>query len=567
MKEQKMDLEGFKANPEGTGLTRRQFLKGAAAGAAGMAAASTLGACAGGPSALSARDTGTTDWLGSAPGIKDSEIGEVIETEVLICGAGTGGLFAGAATVEKGLKTLIIEKNAVLGVVRDDVGSLNSRLQREGNSILDKEEVIQTHVMYSAGRVDERLVRIWADESGAAVDWYEELFIRQNAGKLWHEGGYDQIHQGRYKKFPTGHSPEYAEGKNGSLVLSEYILQKGGVIRFETPLVKLINNGRRVTGVIARDSQKGSYVRINASKGVIIATGGYQNNREMMQALQPDSLNLLSFSGGSVAGDGIKACLWLGAEMDDVHTSLLFDRSALLPTETTATATKSNLFWIGSQPFLKVNLNGERFFNESVPYDFSLHAASLQPGKLFISVFDSNYLEDIKRFDTVGCSRIYPYPNGAPPNIPAPVIAGMMEGLKAQGFLMEADTIPELAEKIRIPADTFSATVTRYNEIFDKQEDPDFFKEPYRLSSLRNPPYYAIRVCGLHLCTFDGIRIDSQMRPLDFEGKPFEGIYVIGDASGSFYAHTYPNLFTGQACGRTLTFGRRVARILNGEQV
>jgi hypothetical protein len=57
------------------------------------------------------------------------------------------------------------------------------------------------------------------------------------------------------------------------------------------------------------------------------------------------------------------------------------------------------------------------------------------------------------------------------------------------------------------------------------------------------------------------------MRPLDFEGKPFEGIYVIGDASGSFYAHTYPNLFTGQACGRTLTFGRRVARILNGEQV
>jgi succinate dehydrogenase/fumarate reductase flavoprotein subunit len=293
-----------------------------------------LGACAGGPSVSGDREggsSGTDDWLGQAPEIRDSEIRETIETEVLICGAGTGGLFAGAATVEKGLKTLIIEKNAIPGVVRNDVGALNSRLQREGGSVIDKEGVIQTHVMYSAGRVDERLVRIWADESGAAVDWYENLFIQQNGGKLWHEGGYDRIPQGRYKKFPTGHSPEYAQGKSGNIVLSEYISQKGGVIRFETPLVKLINNGRRVTGVIAKDSQTGGYVRINASKGVIIATGGYQNNREMMQALQPDTLNLLYFNRGTVAGDGIKACLWLGAEMDDVHTSLLFDRAALLP--------------------------------------------------------------------------------------------------------------------------------------------------------------------------------------------------------------------------------------------
>ncbi|GHU97643.1 FAD-binding dehydrogenase [Spirochaetia bacterium] len=549
-----------------SGLTRRDFLKGAAVGAAGVAAVSALGACATTPEGSGG--AGPDAWLGKAPNIKDSEITETIDTEVLICGAGTGGLFAGAATAEKGLKTLIIEKNGILGTVRDDLGSINSRLQLEGGSILDKDEVIHTHIMYSAYRVDQKLLRIWADESGKAVDWYENLFVERNAGKLWHEGGYDRIHQGAYKKFPTGHSPEYAEGKTGSIVVSEYIKDKGGEIRFETPLVKLINNGRRVTGVIARDTRKGTYIRINASKGVIIATGGYQQNNRMVNALQPETANLMPpVRDGAISGDGIKACLWLGAEMDDVHTSMLFDRCALLPNETPATASKADLFWIGSQPFLKVNLNGERFANESIPYDFSLHAASLQPGKCFISVFDSNFFEDIKRFDTVGCSRIYPYPNGAPPNIPVPAIAGMLEGLKAGGFLQEANTIGELANKINVPADKLTATVARYNELFDQQEDPDFYKEAYRLSELRKPPFYAIRVAALYLCTLDGIRIDTQMRPLDFDGKPFEGIHVIGDSSGSFFAHTYPNLFTGEACGRTLTFARRVARILNGEAV
>ncbi|MDR3276921.1 MAG: FAD-binding protein [Treponema sp.] len=550
-------------------LSRREFLKTAATGAAGVAVLGAVEGCA--TLGTEGESAGARDWLGRAPEIAESRIKETIETEVLICGAGTGGLFAGAATVEKGLKTLIIEKNIMAGIVRDDVGSIGSRLQEAEGSVLDKEEIIATHVQYSAARVDQKLVRIWADESGAAVDWYEGLFnANPQAGKLWHEGGYDRIHQGFYKKFPTGHSPEWnpAYG-SGATLLSEYIISKGGEIRFSTPLVKLESLGRRVTGAIAGSESQG-YVRIKAAKGVIIATGGYQQNSRMMQALQPDTYNLMPpFRDGSNAGDGIKACLWLGAEMDDVHTSMLFDRRALLPTETPATApnTRSEMFWIGSQPFLKLNLRGERFFNESAPYDFSLHAASLQPGKCFVSIFDGNYLEDIQRFDTVGCSRIYPYPNGAPPNIPVPAILGMNEGLKAGGFLVEADTLEELARKANLSAENLSAAVARYNALYDQQRDEDFFKEAYRLSAIRTPPYYAIRVAAHFLCTLDGVRIDTRMRPLDTEGSAFEGIHVIGDASGSFFAHTYPNLFTGEACGRTLTFARRVARFLNGEQM
>ena len=84
---------------------------------------------------------------------------------------------------------------------------------------------------------------------------------------------------------------------------------------------------------------------------------------------------------------------------------------------------------------------------------------------------------------------------------------------------------------------------------------------------LKAAPYYGIRLTGWLLCTLDGIRIDTQMRPMDSMNQPFEGLHVIGDSSGSYFAHTYPNLFTGYANGRTTTFARRVARILAGEPV
>lgn len=511
-------------------------------------------------------DLGIPAWLGVEPEIPEAEITETIETEVLVCGAGTGGMFAAAAAIEQGLKVLVIERNAMVSPVRDDIGAIGSRLQLEANSIIDKAEAIHYHTMYCANRIDVRLSRIWADESADAINWLENLINERGAGKLWNEGGYDKIQAGRYKKFPTGHSPKFNEGITFASFLTDYVTEKGAEIRFETPMVKLLRDGKKITGVIAGKS--GSYVRINASKGVIIATGGYQQNNEMMNALQPDTVNLMPpVIDGAVAGDGIKACLWMGAEMDDVHTSMLFDRVALLPNETPATATKRGFFWIGSQPFMKVNANGERFANESVPYDYILHASSMQPGNFFISVFDSNYMADIERFSTVGCSRIYNYPNGAPPNIPVPAVEGMIQGLIGDGFIQQADTIEELAQKLNIPVDTFVKSVNRYNELYEAQEDVDFYKEAYRLSALNRPPYFGVRACASLLCTMDGIRIDTMMRPLDFDKKPFEGIHVIGDASGGYYAHTYPNFFTGHACGRTLTFARRVARILGGGPV
>ena len=129
------------------------------------------------------------------------------------------------------------------------------------------------------------------------------------------------------------------------------------------------------------------------------------------------------------------------------------------------------------------------------------------------------------------------------------------------GFVQQADTIEELAEKLGLPKETLTATVERYNELYDKGVDEDFGKEAHRMSALRTAPFYGAKNCGYILCTMDGIQIDLNMNAVDTEGNAIPGLYVVGNDSGAYFSATYPNLSTGAACGRTVTFGRRAGRI------
>lgn len=130
-----------------------------------------------------------------------------------------------------------------------------------------------------------------------------------------------------------------------------------------------------------------------------------------------------------------------------------------------------------------------------------------------------------------------------------------MSGLEQAGFIQKADTLEEPAEKLKLPTDTFVATVERYNELCAKGEDEDFGKESYRMLPLENPPYYGCRQGSSILCTLDGLRINTKMQVLDTEGNPIEGLYAAGNCSGGFFAHNYPEYIVGVAIGRTLTEG------------
>ncbi len=106
------------------------------------------------------------------------------------------------------------------------------------------------------------------------------------------------------------------------------------------------------------------------------------------------------------------------------------------------------------------------------------------------------------------------------------------------------------------------ATVARNNELYRKGEDVDYGKEKHRLSAVDKAPFYGAKNTGWMLCTMDGIQINTNMNAIDTEGNPIPGLFVIGNDSGGYFANEYPNLATGMACGRTVTFGRIVGRML-----
>ncbi len=554
-------------------ISRRSFLQGAGLAAAGVAAVGAVSAAAEPRSAqaLDALTEETPAWLGTAPEIDEASITETVDTEVLICGFGTGGVPCALSAAQAGNQVLVIERDAedLVQSMREDIGAINSKLQQESFAEfpefeISEKDALEDIVRYANGYCNYDLIKLWIQRSGEAVDWVTETI--ENTGKAYmeFEGGIgNQDGESRDRAYATGHSPhtndQAGEGESYSSIMRAVAVEAGAEVRYATPLVKLEQdeNGR-VTGAIAQDKNDEHYIRINASKGVVLATGGYSTNTEMMRALQPEVLDsrILCTNGSTDDGSGIKAAMWLGARKDPIGTSIVFNRCCVKPDEVAGNNVVGQWFWFGEQPFLKVNLNGERFCNESGPYDYMLHSAWGQPQHTYVDIWDSAAKEKAEQMEEVGCCRLFPFDNGAQNNIPFDVVwDNMNQGLIDSGYIQVADTIEELAEKLNIPAENLAATVEKYNGFCDAGEDTDYYKEAYRLTKIDTPPYYGVRTGAWHLATYDGVLIDTHMRVLDQDNNPIEGLYALGDCSGGFFCVSYPNLFTGLACGRTTTEG------------
>lgn len=505
----------------------------------------------------------SADWLGEEPVVDEADITETVECEVLVVGAGSSGCFAAAAAAEAGADTLLIDRfgHDMASGIRDTLAACGSSEQQADGADVDKQVAARYICDWSQGYARYSLAKLWADRSGETIDWYTNV-LAESGVSFRHE--IDEHQASNYQYLDVGHSIQYTDNYTETLAMDavlDYAEGHGLTVRYETTMVKLEKDGSgRVTGIIAKNADD-SYLRINASKGVILGCGGYSGNEEMMKALQPQSVEqtCVNYSKPGAKGDGIKACLWAGAIMDTTHTAMIFDRGAVKPDYAgePGKASDGMMFWMGSQPFLKVNLKGERFINEYLPYDMVLHAAASQPHHTYCTIWDSKYPEDCEKFATHGCSRLYPHVNGTAPVFPMETVIGMNEDLEEQGYIVQADTVEELAEKLGLPVDTFTATVEHYNELAANGEDTDFGKESYRLSTLTEAPFYGVRQCGGYLiCTMDGIQIDDNMHALDANYQPIPGLYVIGDMSGNYFSHSYPNLMSGAAAGRSATFGR-----------
>jgi succinate dehydrogenase/fumarate reductase flavoprotein subunit len=126
----------------------------------------------------------------------------------------------------------------------------------------------------------------------------------------------------------------------------------------------------------------------------------------------------------------------------------------------------------------------------------------------------------------------------------------------------KADTLEELAEKIGVPKDTFLATVEHYNELVDKGEDTDFFKDQVFLTPIKEGPFYATRVGAGLLAVVGGLHIDDNNQVCKADDEVIPGLYAVGNVSGDMYAVDYPINFMGNSHGRCLVGGYSVGSYL-----
>ena len=522
------------------------------------------------------------DWLGKEPDIDEAAITETVDTDILIVGAGNGGMGAAAYAAAHGLNFRVIEQNGNVQDTRHWVGAVDGFGAQAQGIKMDRAKLLSEISRYASGKCDQRVVKTWINESGEMIEFIRSIMEDKYGVKMVYTYGDEAKwpaenaeHNTDYMYPEIEYTYDRSSGAARNELLLDYIRELGYDVDFKTSLAKLEKDSTgRITGIIAQSTEDDHFIRYNANKGVLLACGGFPGNPYMMEQLDPlgTSVTTACSYSPSDKGYGIRAAVWAGANLDKEAAPMLFDRGIVAPGVDAGYVESENSFGgkafpgeikqynPGTQPFLKVNRNGERFANESSPYNDIVYAAAHQPGRVYAQICDANILEDVKRFHTIGCSA-------QTRNAGAEYIQKQMDNAEEKGCFFKADTIEELADKLGFTGeakDTFLATVDRYNELYDQQNDEDFGKPAYRLSAIRKAPFYGCWLGASLLCTEQGIAINEKGQALDNDNKPMPGLYVTGDMSGSFFANNYPCLMAGVAMGRTLTFAMKAIKQMAG---
>lgn len=443
----------------------------------------------------------------------DDECSEVVDVDVLVVGAGCSGLPAAVTTAEEGAKVMLVDRmEQGFGIRCSALGAIDSSIQQELGVTIDKMDILNDIARYADGQCDMRIWKMWADESGDAVSWYIDHC--NQSGAVYVENEYNMPEGTRYRCWPTGHASLGVEMKwAAEHAMLDYFINylegfDGCEHRGTTKLDELIvGDGKVVGAYLATGEDFDDVIRVNAAKGVVVATGGYVLNGDMMQALQPETFKSLAsfFTQSQVYGEGIKACMNAGAKFEETHTALVFDRGAVH-----ADVELGNPF------------SGNAGQNSQLLREGGDHLMGNEPE----------------------------------------AVVGSAEAAVEEGTCIKADTIEELAEGLGLPAETLVATVERYNELVDAGYDEDFGKDAFRLSAIKEPPFYGLKLGGTCLCTFDGIEITPDCEARGVNGEVIEGLYVIGNDAGNKYNKTYPNFAAGLNAGLCVTMGRHVGKLL-----
>lgn len=493
----------------------------------------------------------------------------VENVDVLVVGGGNAGMEAAASANEEGGKVILIEKEKTINMMRLALASIGSNSQKRIGLDLDKREIVESEAAFAQHNVDERLLNVWADYSAETVNWLEDHILKPHGAHFRSEP--DAMVTS--KIYAEGAHPTESDATIDDKSFASYgqwfvqYQEEHGVdLRFETTLVSLIKKDGRVTGALVKDLAKDDYYEIDTKRGVIIATGGYSANTDLLKKWNPLSLKKNVYNDSPRSnGAGITAALNVGAIRDAEPAQIIFDRGLVKPGVKTEdqyyqAPNFDHWLWIGSHPFLKLNLRGERFANESIPYQFMTNAATKEPGYLYAEIWDDDYDKNAKVMHMLGCAR-YGFPGYM---FDGKAIRDNVEENIKDGYIIKADTIEELAEKLHLPVDKVVASVKQNNEDSANRLDSQFDKEAFRITPIEKGPFYGCILGGRCLATFDGLRITPKMEVIDENYDPIPGLYAAGNDAGGFFWGSYNDRTPGMAAGHAHTFGRLAGKYIMG---
>jgi succinate dehydrogenase/fumarate reductase flavoprotein subunit len=453
---------------------------------------------------------------------------------------------------------------------------MGSKLMDEAGVSIDVHAAYKKMFGYHSARVDQKKWWLHANRSREAMDWLiDRMTTAESAGgvnltpvleahfedaenitsEYW--GTHDFI-GGPNAPTSTRENPQQDVVEN----LSAYATSLGGDVRYSVKAEQLIreqDGTGRVSAVVAQVD--GAYTRFVGTRAVVLATGDFGADRDMVHKYCPDWVWPLT--GGVYAGEGHKMALWAGAawQKNGGAAPMVFNFQYCQITNQ-----------VRAFSGLLVNKEGERFEDEDNVVSHGALACMDQTDHESFAIWDTAYAKTGPwGVDYYGGPSVAGEDGSLMIEKWDALVASAGEEINMNGaaFVIECykgDSIEELAEKMQLPVETVATTVATYNDYCKSGVDEDFHKRPGLLLPVDTPPYYIMRCQPWFLVATGGIRTTTTMQALDADNKVIEGLYCVGTIVGDMYANCYSTHFPGHNLGGAcLTFGYVAAEYIASE--
>ena len=438
-----------------------------------------------------------------------------LECDVVVVGAGGAGLTASVLASQQGMRVILLEKMPFVGgnSLRAEGGMNAAGTQLEAELGLEDstvENFTADTLRLGHDLADPDLVRTLAENSSDAVEWLKTIGAIFTGVKA--TGGCE----GR----------KYLHQPEGGQAVGEYLVEKlktqadnlGIDVRVNTKATEILMDNGQAVGVIAEDAEH--IYTINAG-AVVIATGGFGSNFELMASFDPSLANAVTTNHSGAQGDGILMAEAVGAATVDM------EQIQLHPTviQTDGTLVSESFRSLGA---IVVNTEGKRFVNDLAGRDVVSQAELKQPDGYCFIIFDQNLVDHL----------------------------ALSQKFIDRGLAISANTYEELAQSMGLQGEAvqnFVNTMNTWNASVASGVDEEWGRNNGMDDDLSTAPFYAIKIApGIHH-TMGGIKINTNAEVIDTNGNVIPGLFAAGEVTGGIHGG---NRVGGNAVADFVVFGR-----------